>query len=56
MELGEDRTSTADLSWPKEYFIPCGINYKTGRVDWGDKLVSYWSASGEQLHCAWLIL
>lgn len=53
-----------DPKWPEGCLLSCGFmwNYETGGVSWRGchclRTVRHWhqSASGEQLHCALLVL
>ena len=63
LDLGEDRTRTADLGWPKGYCIPCDIMWKITWKNWvgwraaaAQGLAGPSSAGGKQLLCASLFL
>lgn len=50
------QNQAADLHWPSDVpylMVLCGTT-KLGATGWG--VAGPWSADGEQLHCAWLVL
>ena len=65
MELGGDTARAADPNWPKGYSIPWDV-MPAQYINWGEvgpggqiaarELTGHQSVSGEQLHCASLVL